>query len=391
MNKILKDNHKYLQNKKNKSRRYSASRSDSSIMMGCADTDFEFCDAIKEQIINIVQKGDLSYTFFDDEFFSVVKSWYEKVHHIKDLEFENFINGSGVMHLIQVALDTIGQPGDRVIVQPPVYGPFYDAIAKKGMFAIHNNLVYNKNDNQYYMDFKDLEEKCQLDGVVAILLCSPHNPIGRVWNKDELTKVKEITHKYGVKIIADEIWCEIVWPGIEFKSMLDIDPTAVIMHSVGKTFNLGGARLGFALSRDKHLIKKMNRNLERTILYASANYLSYNMLLAGYTKPGAMKWYIAYRDQLRDNFYFLKENIEKYTDIKVVVSHGTSVVCLDMSAYCKTEEEVNKIFEKMNIFGSEGSIFGDNFDLFFRLEIGFCEVILKELINRFKEEFYFKK
>ena len=383
----LKHNHKYLSTEKF-SRRYETMTNKDTICMSCADTDFKFAKPIMKHLIKIIKKRDLSYTFWNKDIHQAIRLWYQKQFGV-DIKPENIILGCGVMHLIQVTLDSIASPGEQIVIQPPVYPPFYNAIKNKNLIIKENKLLYDKSTNTYQIDFTNLEKLLQQTKTKGLLICHPHNPISRVWTKDELTRMADLAAQYNVTILSDEIWNQLNLVPKKHYPMLTISNKArcITFDSLGKSFNMGGAAIGFGISYDKELLLAMESKLKSQIDFASSNYLSAQMIIAAYTKPGVAKWLQKYRSELKKRAEFLAEELAIHTKIKLVPIEATSLAWLDMSQVVNSEAEMLERFDKIKIVGSPGREFHPSHKLFYRIEIGLAPKVFKEAIFRMDVEF----
>ena len=385
MKKII-DNSKFLMHEKH-SRRYHNMENKNELMLGCADTDFKFSNTIKDTLIKIANNGDLSYSFFDKQINEAVSKWYKKYN--LNLEDENIIIGSGVMHLIQVVLSIICSKGDGVIIQAPVYAPFYEVIKIKELKVYENHLKYNEKNGKYTFDLENFEELAKKPETKALILCSPHNPIGRVWNKEELSKLSEICLKHNIFIISDEIWSDILFD-CEHIPIFNIEKAkmnSIVLNSVGKSFNLGGAHLGYGISQNKDFIEKMKINLRSQILYASSNYVSSKILIECYTNSEALVWLEDYKSFLKSNQEYFYNEITKNTNIIVTPAESTYVVWLNFKHVASNCDEVKARMKKINICGSDGNQFCTTQNLFYRLNVGTNKSNLKILVERIIAEF----
>ena len=178
------------------------------IPLWVADMDFETFPGITEALQRRVAHGIFGYTRVPEAYYEAVCRWFDKRHgwHINR---EDIIYTSGVVPAVSAVIKALTLPGDQVIVQGPVYNCFFSSIRNNGCEMVSNSLIYNKEELRYEIDFDDLERKLKHERARLMLLCNPHNPGGRVWTRDELTRVAELCRKYGVRVVSDEIHCEL--------------------------------------------------------------------------------------------------------------------------------------------------------------------------------------
>lgn len=223
-----------------------------------ADMDFAAPPAVIDALQARAAHGVFGYGLDDGQDQAQVCAWM-KARHALSLENEDVLFSPGVVDSLLFSLRAFTSPGDLVAVQPPVYGPFYRMIERAGCQAARCPLV--ETDDGWQMDFEALEAAFRR-GARAMLLCSPHNPVGRVWTEEELKALVDLCARYGVKLIADEIHSDIIMPGFEHTPILSVDPAAVQLCSATKTFNLAGLRCSTVLTRDAAARERVKRAME---------------------------------------------------------------------------------------------------------------------------------
>lgn len=216
------------------------------IPLWVADMDFETFPSITEALQRRVAHGIFGYTRVPEAYYEAVCRWFGK-HHGWHINREDIIYTSGVVPAVSAVIKALTLPGDQVIVQGPVYNCFFSSIRNNGCETVSNSLIYNKEELRYEIDFDDLERKLAHERARLMLICNPHNPGGRVWTRDELTRVAELCHKYGVRVVSDEIHCELTLYDNEyvpFGSLPDeLSHGSITCCSPSKAFNTAGLQI----------------------------------------------------------------------------------------------------------------------------------------------------
>ena len=214
---------------------------DDLLSMWVADMDFLCANPVTDAVVERAKQGIYGYTSRPSSYFESVVQWMKKRHNW-DVKTEWMLFSPGVVPALSFMVNTFTHPGDKVIVQPPVYYPFFSVIKDNGRQIVNNPLIYK--DGRYYMDFDDLESKAQDPQVKLLILCSPHNPVGRVWTKKELIRLGEICIKNNILVISDEIHCDILYPGITHTPFASVSEefalSSLTCTAPSKTFNLAG-------------------------------------------------------------------------------------------------------------------------------------------------------
>lgn len=225
--------------------------------MWVADMDFRTAPAVTEALKKRVEHGIFGYVRVPDSYYHAVIHWFGRRHYWK-IEREWIIYTTGVVPALSAVIKALTNPGDRVLVQTPVYNCFFSSIRNNGCEMISNPLIYD--DNTYRIDFDDLEKKAADPKVKLLLLCNPHNPAGRVWSKQELIRIGEICLRNDVWVVSDEIHCELVFPGYTYTPFASLSEK-FRMHSVtctspSKAFNLAGLQIANIISADADIREK---------------------------------------------------------------------------------------------------------------------------------------
>lgn len=387
MFRFLKCNKKVLENLQ-ESRRYCQYKHENDLMLSVADSDFQIPDGMKEDLIARINQGNICYTFFDEKMREAINKWYKYRFNLAlPITTENIVFGSGVIHLMQTAMFSLTNHGDGIIVQPPVYEPFYEVIKNANRQRIDNKLIYDQELQQWSIDFADLEVKMADPKNKLLFLCSPHNPVGRVWSKAELTKIITLAVKYDVYIISDEAWQDIIFAGTEHIPLFAVNSVAekqvFVISSQAKTYNLGGAQIGYGISFNNELVEKIKGTLKSNLYYTSSNYLSACSLISGYNNQKNIKWYEEYSQLINQNYLKLKDELEKLTKIKVSNAQGLYLLWLDMSQVVANEEELILKLKEHHLSCHVGSNYGSEYWYFLRVDYAVCPSVIEAIIKRF--------
>ena len=349
--------------------------------MWVADMDFKVPPAIIEAIKKRADHGIFGYSGPDERYFQATINWMKKRHNWA-IEKEWFVITPGVVPAISMLIRTFTHPGDKVILQTPVYHPFYGAVRLNGCQVVANPLKFE--NGHYIMDFDDLETKFD-SRVKLLILCSPHNPVGRVWTKEELTRLGEICLKHDVIVISDEIHEDLVYKEythIPFASISEeFAEHSITCTAPSKTFNLAGLQTSNILIPNPKLRTDFQNMLESNAI-TSPNLFGIVALQTAYEE--GEEWLDQLLDYLHGNLDFLMEYVEKnIPQIKVIKPEGTYLVWLDFSALGMDPLSLkNFLLEKAKVAFDDGYIFGPGGEGFERINIACPRSLLKAGLDR---------
>lgn len=334
------------------------------IPLWVADMDFPSPAAVKEALVERAQQGVYGYTQSLPRNRQAVANWMKK-RHGAEVQTDWILSSPGVVDSLREALKIFTKPGDGVVVQPPVYGPFFRVTEQVGCRILRNRLI--NTDEGWRMDFEDLERHFAA-GAKAMLLCSPHNPTGRVWTKEELQKVVELCNRYNVALVCDEIHADFEMPGNHHTSMITLEGAqrAVVCVSATKTFNLAGLRNSSILIRDEQVREDMKKQLELDGL-AGENLFGMIAQRAAYEQ--GEEWLDGLIEYLDGNMRYVESFIKEHIpEIKLHRPQGTYLMWLDMRALNMKQEDLGRFMvEKAGIGLSGGTGFGEEGAGFMRL------------------------
>jgi cysteine-S-conjugate beta-lyase len=340
---------------------------DDVLPMWVADMDFETPDFIREAIFERAKHPIYGYTFRDDTYYQQIIDWFKRRHNWQ-IQKDWIVFSPGIVPALNLVVLALTQPKDEIIVQPPVYFPFFGAATEHDRGLIYNQLI--KSDSTYTIDFDLLEQ--QAKSARMLLLCNPHNPVGRAWKRDELERLAEICLKHDLLVLSDEIHADLVLPGYRHHVFADLSPEiaakTITAHAPSKTFNLAGLATSSLIISDEVLRKKV------TGIYDKMHVGHGNLF--GITASNAAfehgdKWLDEMLDYVDNNIQyavgFLQEKMPK---IKVYVPEATYMVWLDFAAYGMDDAELKRcMIEEAGLGLSPGSMFGPGGDGFMRINL----------------------
>ncbi|RDC48864.1 pyridoxal phosphate-dependent aminotransferase [Acinetobacter sp. RIT592] len=351
---------------------------DDIIPMWIADMDFKTCDEITKALQNKLSTGNLGYDTVNGYYESVVK-WMRNRHNV-DINVEDVVYTPGVVTAINFLLKILIKENDKVLVQSPVYHSFFRVLNENKCDVVQSELFIK--DNRYEIDFDEFENKIST-GVKVLILCNPHNPIGRVWTKEELERIVEICESYKVFIISDEIHSDLVFKGYKHTSLTTVAPyykdNIVTLTAPSKTFNLAGLYVSNAIITDEKL-----RSRYKELFSTTPNVLGAEALIAAYNKGET--WLEELLEYIESNYnYVLKFVNENVPKIKVIKQEGTFLTWLDCRELGLSDEELERFFlEKAKLALSTGTAFGKGGSGFMRMNIGCTIYTVKEALERLK-------
>lgn len=354
--------------------------------MWIADMDLKTAPEIIDAMRAKVEEGIFGYVYRPDSYYESAAKWSQRRFNYK-IDPKTLINSPGVVPTLSILIRQLTKKQDSILIQSPVYYPFACVIKDNDRKLIENNLIQDEK-GYYTIDFNDFENKIIKNNVKLFILCSPHNPIGRVWKKEELEKISNICLKHKVRVISDEIWRDIIMPGFSHiptaSLSKEIEKNTITCFSPTKTFNLAGLQSSFVAFPIENEWK--NFDTELGILDIKRNNpFSLVAFETAYTKCDS--WVDQLNLYLNDNMEyvinFLKENIPQ---IKTIKSEGTYLMWLDFSALNMSKEELSKFLqEKAKVALDDGFWFGENGIGFERINIACPRYMLEIGLHRIKE------
>lgn len=354
------------------------------IPLWVADMDFATPDFIVEALKKRCEHPVFGYTFDDDEYYESIQTWLDYKYHWKtEREWISYI--PGIVKGIGLAVQCFTQPGDKVIIQPPVYHPFRLVPTRMGREVVYNPLKLE--DGVYKMDFEQLESLIDKD-CKMLILSNPHNPGGVVWEKKALVKLAQICSAHGILVISDEIHAEMTYPQFRHHPFATVSEEAaacsVTFMAPSKTFNIAGIVSSYALVPDSRIREKFYSFLEAGELNAGTIF-AFTATKAAYTY-GA-EWLQQMRSYVIENVNFVDEYLKKnIPQIKVYRPQASFLVWLDCRELKLTQPELVQLFEdKAGLALNDGTMFGKEGEGFMRLNIGCPRSILNQALELLKK------
>jgi cystathionine beta-lyase len=342
-----------------------------------ADTDFNVPQCISDAIINRANHAIYGYSFRGNECIKSVQNWLRNRHNW--IVNEEWISSSpGVVTALSLLLMSLTEKGDKIAVQPPVYHPFFHVVNDTGRTLVHNPLI--RTNNSYKMDFEHLEQLAK-EGLKAIIISNPHNPVGRVWTKDELFKLGELAAIYDFLIISDEIHQDLIYKKHKHTVLAslsdDLANRTITCIAPSKTFNVAGLASSVIIIPNQQL-KKTYEKLLCAMHLDSGNLFGHVAMQAGY-EHGA-DWLEQLLDYLQGNVDFVRDFLEKnIPEIKLVEPEATYLLWLDCRRLGINSEKLNQILiEEGNLALNKGTTFGKEGNGYMRLNIGCPNSMLRE-------------
>lgn len=352
--------------------------------MWVADMDFRCPPPVVKALEERAHQGIFGYSYPCDSYYEAVIDWMAH-HYGREIRRDWIVITPGVVPAINMMIQTFVKPGEKVLLQPPVYHPFFSAIKNNGSKIASNSLIYK--NGRYSMDFDDLAHKAADPQVKMAILCSPHNPIGRVWTADELRRFGEICLENDVLVIADEIHCDLIYAGHTFTSFAtirdDFAHKSIVCTAVSKSFNLAGLNTSNIIIPNRELRAKFRRTVEKSGLFGG-NAFGLVAVEAAYNH--GEPWLAAVMAYVEDNYRFMADYLARHLpQLKIIQPEGTYLVWVDFRAL-GLDPAARKalLMDKARVYLDEGEIFGPEGEGFERFNIACPRSILEEALNRIK-------
>ena len=355
-----------------------------------ADMDFTVSEEITKSLHAAVDHGIYGYTQPKDAYYNAITNWMEKNHNWKTKR-EWIMKTPGVVFALGAAVKAFTKPGDAVLIQNPVYYPFTNIIRDNDRRVIDNTLVYEKRvtegKSQYSIDYEDFERKIVQEHIKLFILCNPHNPVCRVWTREELQQLGEICLRHHVIVVSDEIHNDFVYPGFEHTVFANVDPRftefTVTCTAPSKTFNLAGLQISNIFISNETLREAFQKEIDKTG-YDEPNALGAVACEAAYR--GGQEWLDQLRAYLLENLNFLRAYLqEKLPQIHLVEPEGTYLVWLDCSELGISGKELDQfIVEKAGLWLDGGAMFGPSGADFQRVNIACPRATLELALDKLK-------
>lgn len=365
--------------------KWDSAAADGVLPMWVADMDFQTAPAIIEALRRRVDHGIFGYTRVPQSYYEAVTGWFAR-RHAWTIDPQWIIYTSGVVPALSAIVKASTRPGDKVLIQTPVYNCFFSSIRNNGCEVVASPL--RRTGDTYEMDFGDLERKAADPQVKVMLLCNPHNPVGRVWRRDELQRLGEICIRHGVLVVADEIHCELVFPEYRYTPFASISEEfrrhSVSCISPSKAFNIAGLQIANIVAADDDLRRRIDRAININEV-CDVNPFGVIATQAAYNAGG--EWLDALIDYLRANYLHLLDFCrEQLADFPIAKLEGTYLVWMDCRRLGLTSEVLEqRLIDEARLWLNPGTMYGPEGEGFMRWNIACPRTLLDEGLTRFRD------
>lgn len=352
------------------------------IPLWVADMDFAVAPAIQEAIRQRAQHPIFGYTYVQEDYYEAVISWFRRRHQW-DIQREWILYTIGVVPAMSVAIKALTMPGERVLILSPDYNCFFSSIKNNGCEVVETVLRQNRStQDRFEVDWDDFEAQCADEKTTVFLLCNPHNPTGRVWSREELERMRDICHQHHVRIVSDEIHCELIMPGNTFCPMGTVDSEAIILNSPSKSFNIAGLQMANIICQDAATRRRLDRAININEV-CDVNPFAPEAVKAAYND--SEDWIDALNQYLWGNYTVLCDFVAQHIpQWKVMPLEGTYLVWVDCSAngdsvavYC------DRILREAKVWVNPGTMYGPKSgEGYLRINIACPRNLLIEALER---------
>ena len=364
--------------------KWDSCANDDILPMWVADMDFRTAPPIVSALQRRVAHGIFGYVRVPDAYYDAVTGWFARRHgwHI---DKDWMIYTSGVVPAVSAVIKALCKPGGKVLLQTPVYNCFFSSVRNNDCQIVANPL--KKQGDAYVMDYADLERKAAAPDVNLLVLCNPHNPVGRVWKREELERLGEICIANGVTVIADEIHCELVYPGHEYIPFASISDD-FLKHSVtcispSKAFNIAGLQIANIVAEDAEMRQKIDKAININEV-CDVNPFGVEATIAAYNE--GEEWLTALLAYLKDNYDYMRDYCSRHLpDFPIAQLEGTYLVWMDCRALCDDSEKLeNDLLDEAHLWLNAGTMYGSEGNGFMRWNIACPRSRLQQGLERFR-------
>jgi cystathionine beta-lyase len=356
---------------------------DGLLPMWVADMDFPAPPEVLEDLHKTVTHGIFGYTEVKQDYYDALSAWFSSRFHYS-FEKRDVVKTPGVVFALAMAVRSFTEPGENVLIQTPVYYPFFEVIRDNGRAVVENPLMYA--DGTYEIDFEDFERCIKENAVKLFLLCSPHNPVGRVWTLAELTRIGEICDKYGVLVVSDEIHCDFVWEGYCHTCFGTLSENCIVATAPSKTFNIAGLQIANIIIKNPKIRQKFKEEIGKSG-YSQLNTMGLAACQSAYTHGG--KWLSELKKYMQGNIAlvdsFLKDNIP---NVLVSPLQGTYLLWLDFKSYNLPQRVLDeRMVSEAHLWLDSGTMFGRGGEGFERMNIACPRATLLSALEQLERVF----
>lgn len=348
-----------------------------------ADMDFPVAPAIQRALVDRVSHGIFGYANVDHTYYDAIISWFGR-RHDWSIQREWIRYTTGVVPAISCCLKALTLPGERVLVQTPVYNCFFSSIRNQGCDIVENELV--RHDDTYVIDWDDFELKCADEKVTVFLLCNPHNPAGRVWTAEELGRMGQICRRHGVRVISDEIHCELVMPGYTYTPFAAVNDTnlnnSVTLNSPSKSFNIAGLQIANIVCPDADVRRRVDRVIN---IYEVCDVNPFGPIALKAAYNESERWLDELIPYIHGNYQFLKSYLaEHLPSVDVVRLEGTYLAWVSIrSLGINGDEAARLLLKDGKVFLCSGMLYGKRAGRdYLRVNLACPRDLLREAMSR---------
>lgn len=349
-----------------------------------ADMDFPCPPAVKEVLTKRAQLGVYGYAIRNDSYFEAIVNWFQS-RHSWEIQPAWITDSPSVVTTLSLAVELFSEPGQQVVLQSPVYYPFYDVIQNNGRVVAKNPLILR--NGHFEIDYDHLESLFK-GGAKLLLFCSPHNPGGRVWTRDELVKLGELCLKYQVTVVSDEIHCDLTFPGYRHTPFASLSPEiadiTITALAATKTFNLPGLNTSFIVACNASIRRKIEHRL-KTLSLHMAQHFAQDAVEAAYNEGGA--WLDEMLAYVKGNLdYTLAYLSEHLPEVKPLRPEGTYLLWVDCRQLGLDIQGLKHLmFKEAKVAFNEGSVFGTEGEGWLRINLACPRSVVERALKRFSD------
>ena len=366
--------------------KWDESHADDIIPLWVADMDFAVAPAIQEAIQQRATHPVFGYTYVQDDYYESVISWFQRRHQWV-IQREWMLYTTGVVPAMSCTIKALTMPGEKVLILSPDYNCFFSSIRNNGCEVLETVLRLNDSlqGQKFEVDWEDFETKCADEKTTVFLLCNPHNPTGRVWTREELEQMRDICHRHHVRIVSDEIHCELIMPGHQFCPMGTVDAEAIILNSPSKSFNIAGLMMANIICQDAETRRRIDRAININEV-CDVNPFAPVAFKAAYNK--SEDWIDALNQYVWENYQALYDFITQHLPLwRVMPMEGTYLVWVDVSACCSSVEAyTERLLKDSRVWINPGTMYGpESGKGYIRINIACPRSRIVEALERIKK------
>ena len=354
------------------------------IPLWVADMDFAVAQPIQEAIRHRALHPIFGYTYVQDDYYEAVISWFRRRHQW-DIKREWILYTIGVVPAMSVAIKALTMPGEKVLILSPDYNCFFSSVKNNGCEVLESVLQFSRSTNRFEVNWPSFEAQCADEKTTVFLLCNPHNPTGRVWTREELQHMADICHKHHVRIVSDEIHCELIMPGYTFCPMGTVDPDAIILNSPSKSFNIAGLMMANIICQDAETRRRLDRAININEV-CDVNPFAPEAVKAAYNE--SEDWLDALNVYIHDNYKALCDFVAAHLPLwRVMPLEGTYLAWVNVSNVCcdSVATYCDRILREARVWLNPGTMYGpQSGEGYLRINLACPRSRLMEALERIK-------